>query len=290
MRVLLYYKYVDVPDPATETDAHRALAKKLDLRGRILISSEGINGTCSGMEEAIAAYKQAMDAHPLFSNIVFKESESADHVFEKLFVRLRPEVVTLRQEVSAKEAAPYITPDELHAELERGEDLVLIDMRNDYEAAIGKFRNAVTLTMHYFRNLPDYLPELEQYKHSRVVTYCTGGIRCERASALLRKHGFTDVRQLEGGIVTYCEKYPDGYFDGSCFVFDKRMCVRFPGKLAPRIISHCQFCKQPTDHCRDCNNDACHDLFICCEACEAEHGGYCKAHPECCGAALSPHP
>lgn len=278
MHVLLYYKYIDVPDAESETAKHRALAQSLDLRGRIYISSEGINGTCSGTTEHIEQYKNALNEHSLFSGIVFKESLSDGHPFKKLFVRLRPEVVTLRQAVSAKDAAPYITPEELHAALERNEDLVLIDMRNDYEAAIGRFRGAKTLTMENFRDLPKFLTELEPFKHRKVITYCTGGIRCERASALLKLHGFTDVRQLEGGIVTYCEKFPDGYFEGSCFVFDDRMTLRFPGKLPQRYVSQCGFCSEPCDRYLDCRYQPCHALFLCCEKCEPTCEGYCKQH------------
>ncbi len=280
MRVLLYYKYIDVPEPAKEVEAHRALAQKLNLKGRILISSEGLNGTCSGTDDDIEAYKNYLNAHPLFSGIAFKESVHPGHAFDKLFVRLRPEVVTLRANVSAKDAAPYITPDELHKELSRGEDLVLVDMRNDYEAVIGKFRNAVTLPMGNFRDLPQFIEALQPYKNSRIITYCTGGIRCERASGLLRVNGFTNVRQLEGGIVTYCEKYPDGYFEGSCFVFDKRMSVRFQGEKEPVYISKCAFCSTPSDRYFDCRDNHCHNrLFICCEQCEKVHQGYCTMHP-----------
>lgn len=276
MRVLLYYKYITVPDPATETTAHRVLCESLGLKGRILISNEGLNGTCSGTEEACEAYKEAMNKHPYFSGIAFKESDHETHAFQKLFVRLRPEVVTLRDEVSAEKAAPYITPEELHAELERGEDLVLVDMRNDYEAVIGKFKNAVILPMQSFRELPEKIGYLEQYKGRRVVTYCTGGIRCERASALLQKHGFAHVRQLEGGIVKYCEAFPDGFFNGSLFVFDDRRSVRFPGKRKPVYISQCYFCQVDCDRYMNCTDDTCHEMFLCCEACDRKRHGYCK--------------
>lgn len=286
MRVLLYYKYIDVPDAEAETIRHREIAQKLGLRGRILISSEGLNGTCSGTEENIEAYKKYLNEHSLFGGISFKESESDDHVFKKLFVRIRPEVVTLRQSVSAKDAAPYITPKDLHEALEQGEDLVLIDMRNDYEAAVGRFQNAITLSMHNFRDLPEFLSELEPYKKSKVVTYCTGGIRCERASGLLLKNGFTDVRQLEGGIVRYCEAYPDGFFHGSLFVFDSRMCVRFPGKKPPTYVANCSFCSAPCDRSVDCRDTECHDLYITCERCEREHAGYCNKHQVAAGAAV----
>lgn len=276
VKILLYYKYVPVPDPAAETEAHRALARSLDLKGRILIGNEGINGTCSGTEENVEKYKAALNAHPLFSGIVFKESDHPTHAFKKLFVRLRPEVVTLRSDVVAQDAAPYITPIELHEALERGEKLVLIDMRNDYEAEIGRFRNAVTLPIKYFRDLPDYMPNLEQYANRRVVTYCTGGIRCEKASALLKKHGFSDVRQLEGGIVKYCEAFPNGHFDGSLFVFDERRSMRFPGARLT-YVSQCSYCKRDSDRHVDCRDDLCHALFVCCEECQGKHGGYCTA-------------
>lgn len=261
-----------------ETLRHRALCQKLELKGRILISSEGLNGTCSGTAENIEKYKEALNAHPVFSGIDFKESEHPTHAFAKLFVRLRPEVVTLRAGVEATKAAPYITPEELHAELERGDDLVLIDMRNDYEAEIGRFKNAVTLPMKNFRDLPAHVSELKKYEGRNVVTYCTGGIRCEKASALLKEHGFANVRQLEGGIVRYCEAFPDGYFDGSLFVFDGRRAVRFPGARTKTYVSACRYCNCASDRHVDCTDNICHTLFVCCESCEKKHGGYCKAH------------
>ncbi len=276
---LLYYKYVPIADPVKEADEHRALCKSLGLKGRVLIGSEGINGTCSGPADAIAKYKEAMAKHPLFSDVAFKEWETDAFTFEKMFVRVRQEVVTLRSDVKLENKAPYVSPAGLHEELERGEDLVLIDMRNEYEAKIGKFRNAVVLPMENFRDLPTLLPKLEAYKDKKVVTYCTGGIRCEKASALLRQSGFENVRQLEGGIIKYCEAFPDGHFEGSCFVFDRRLRVRYQGKNPPKYLTDCEFCATPCDAYRDCADDACHALYICCDACHAKHGGLCTAHP-----------
>lgn len=278
MLVLLYYKYVDVPDAQGEAKAHLELCKKLELKGRILISREGLNGTCSGREENIEAYKQYLNTHPLFSGIAFKESEHPEHAFKKLFVRLRPEVVTLRCDADPKKAAPYISPEELHQELQNGDDIVLVDMRNDYEVAIGRFRNAITLPMKNFRDLPSHMPTLEKLKNKKVITYCTGGIRCEKASAFLQAQGFSNVRQLEGGIVKYCEAFPDGYFDGSLFVFDERRSVRFPGKKPPRYVSVCACCRAPCDRHVDCADQACHELFICCERCEQKNSGLCTEH------------
>jgi len=276
MKVLLYYKYIPIPRAKEETDTHRALCQSLGLKGRILISSEGINGTCSGTDKNIERYKEALNAHPLFSGMDIKESEHPDHVFKKLFVRHRAEIVSLHTDTKPEHAAPYITPKELHTELEAGEDLVLIDMRNDYEAKIGKFRNAVTFPVKSFREIPTL--DLSAYKDKNVVTYCTGGIRCEKASAFLKDSGFSRVRQLEGGIVRYCEEFPDGYFDGGLFVFDERVSVRFPGKLKPRYVSHCEYCEKKTDRYVDCGLPTCHDLFVCCEECEKKNNSMCKKH------------
>lgn len=275
MIVLLYYKYIAVPNAEAEVRAHLELCRSLNLKGRILISAEGINGTCSGTRESVEKYKEYMNAHPVFSDIVFKETEHADHPFKKLFVRLRPELVTLRAPVSIESKAPYITPEELHATLDRKEDVVLIDMRNEYEAKIGHFRNAHIVPMDNFRELPGLLPSMEHLKHKQVITYCTGGIRCEKASALLREHGFDNVRQLEGGIVKYCEQFPDGHFLGSCFVFDDRMSVRYYGKKQPTYLTACEYCGTACDRYLDCCEIPCHALFICCEACERKHAGFC---------------
>lgn len=277
--IILYYKYVQIPDAVAEADSQRVLCNGLGLKGRVLIGAEGINGTCSGNAQAIGKYMEAMRVHPLFSDMEFKQWDSDETVFTKMFVRVRNEVVTLRGDVKLENKAPYISPADLHAELERGEDLVLVDMRNDYEARIGKFRNAVTLPMQNFRDLPTLLNHLEALKGKRVVTYCTGGIRCEKASALLRQSGFSDVRQLEGGIIRYCEQFPDGHFLGSCFVFDRRLRVRYQGKNEPVYLTDCSYCHVPCDRYCDCTDDTCHDLYICCEACEKTHAGLCAAHP-----------
>ncbi len=278
LTVLLYYKYVPLPDPAAVADAQRELCRRLGILGRILIGAEGINGTCCGTPEAIAEYKAATLAHPLLSDIAFKESSAETQPFFKLIVRLRPEVVALKTQVDLKNTGKRMSPEELHTTLENGEDVVLIDMRNDYEAHIGKFKDAVVLPMHNFRDLPDMMPHLEQYKDKKVITYCTGGIRCEKASALLNEHGFKDVSQLEGGIVTYAEKFPDGYFEGACFVFDERMALRYQGKNPRKILTKCTVCDQACDEYIDCTDIACHAMFICCGSCKEKNKGLCVKH------------
>ncbi len=273
MKVLLYYKYVALPDAEAEKLAHRELCERLNLKGRIILSQEGINGTCAGMPADIVAYKAYMNAHPQFAGIHFKESESVDQPFPKLSIKVRAELVTLRHDVDVKNAAPYITPEELHASLERGDALILVDMRNEYEAKIGRFKNAVIVPTRYFRELPTQVQNLLPYKDMPVVTYCTGGIRCEKASALLHEHGFTNVRQLEGGIVTYAEKYPNGFFEGTCFVFDDRMDLRY--QTEKKILSQCTHCVEPCDRYIDCADVTCNALFLSCESCERATAAHC---------------
>lgn len=144
-KVLLYYKYVQVPSPEAELLRHRHICEELGLKGRIIISSEGINGTCSGNPESIERYKQWMNEHAEFHGIHFKESESENGAFKKLSIRVRDELVTLRHTVDVSQAAEYITPEELHTALTDNEEIILVDMRNDYEADIGRFQNAVVL-------------------------------------------------------------------------------------------------------------------------------------------------
>jgi UPF0176 protein len=159
---------------------------------------------------------------------------------------------------------------------EAGENMVLVDMRNDYEYKVGRFKDAIQPKTDKFYELPEKVKNLKIPEGAKAVTYCTGGIRCEKASGLLLKHGFTNVRQLEGGIVRYCEAYPNGYYDGSLFVFDKRMTMRFPGVRKPTYVSHCMYCSEPCDRCVNCSDPRCHSLIICCEQCSKEHEGLCR--------------
>lgn len=273
--VLLYYKFVDVKDPVFESVQHKYVCDGIGLKGRIIIAQEGINGTVAGTSAQLKKYVDYMDNHPIFSNIVFKRSYAGKMPFGKMIVKRRDEIVTLGKKIDIKNTGKYIKPEELHKLFEKDEDMVLVDMRNNYEYEVGRFENAIQPDTTRFYELPKKVKNLKIDKKKKVVTYCTGGIRCEKATALLKGVGFEDVYQLEGGIVKYLEKYPDGYFKGKNFVFDQRMVTNVDTPSGQEVLSSCLYCHNPSDRYIDCTDEKCHKLFICCRDCEIEHSGKC---------------
>lgn len=277
-RVLLYYKYVQIDDPELVKNSQIELCKKLNLLGRILIATEGINGTVCGTEAEIEEYKKAMGEDERFADIIYKESSAEEQVFPKLRVAVRTEIVTLSagDEVKAEEAAQYITPDELNALMHSGEEFYLLDARNNYEWAVGKFKDAITPDIENFRDFPKAIKEYEPLKKKKIVTYCTGGVRCEKASALMKKEGFENVYQLHGGIVTYGNQFPDDGYEGKCYVFDKRITVDVNTPDKEVIISKCHHCGTRTARIINCSNVLCNKQIICCESCDAQFQGGCS--------------
>lgn len=264
--VLLFYKYIAVPDTDAERDAQRAFCDDHGIKGRILIGDEGINATVAGTPEACNAYIAYMDAHPLFAGIEYKVDTAEVMPFPRLRVKVRPEIVTLGVDIDPTETAPRLSPDEFHTLIQRG-DVVLFDARNNYESAIGRFPGAITPDINLFKELPAALDQYADLKDKTVVTYCTGGIRCEKASALMRTSGFKDVYQLDGGIIKYAQKYPDGAFQGECFVFDERMSVAFTADADK--LGACFACAAPTNAYRNCGYTVCNKLILTCQSCDA---------------------
>ncbi len=262
--VILYYKFVILPDAQAEMVWQRKLCENLGIKGRILLAAEGINGTLAGTAEAVDAYIDAMNNHELFSGIVYKRDESETIPFPRLRIKVRPEIVTLGIEVDQADTATMITPDEFD-EMLKDPNVVVFDTRNNYESAIGKFKRAVTPDIRHFKDLPDLLDGYEDIKDKKVVTYCTGGIRCEKVTALMKRKGFNDLYQLEGGIIKYAQAKPDGAFEGECFVFDERMKVGFGD--APQAIGSCRLCPESTNDYHNCANKACNELILLCPAC-----------------------
>jgi UPF0176 protein len=280
-KVLLYYKYVQLTDPQSLRLSQKQLCRQLNLNGRILISQEGINGTIAGLEADIDAYVAATTHIPGLADMEWKISWADEQIFPKLRVVVRDEIVTLGvkktgSDVAIENKADYIEPAELLVLYERQADFVIVDARNNYEASIGKFKNSVTPSTRNFRDFPQFVAEqLAEYKDKPVVTYCTGGVRCEKASAYLREQGFTDVRQLHGGIHEYGVKTGGKYFEGEMFVFDKRLHVPV-NQVNPEVISHCLYCHTPIARYVDCVVPSCPSLFICCEKCQETHHGVCQ--------------
>lgn len=205
-RVLLYYKYVPIEDPEAFREQHLAFCKELGLLGRILVSSEGINGTVSGTVEQTEKYMETMKADPRFADMVFKIDEAEGHAFKKIFVRHKKELVTLRLEddVDPNETTgQHLKPAEFYEKMQ-DPNTIVIDARNDYEYDLGHFRGAVRPDIEAFRELPEWIEEhKDMLEGKKILTYCTGGVRCEKFSGWLVKQGFEDVAQLDGGIVTY---------------------------------------------------------------------------------------
>lgn len=282
-KVLLYYKYTQIDDPEVLKDRQMELCKQLDLKGRVLIADEGINGTLAGEADNVDEYIRQTEQEPGLSDIEWKESWADEQVFPKLRVVVRPEIVTLglrkqNSDVHLDNKAFYIEPEELLKLYEEENDFVILDARNEYEADIGKFRNAMIPPIDNFREFPKFVKEnLEDYKDKPVVTYCTGGIRCEKASAYLREQGFKDVRQLHGGVHVYAEKTGGKYFDGELFVFDKRLHMKV-NEVDPTVITQCQHCGVKISRYIDCSKrENCKKgLFICCQSCEEKYESVCK--------------
>lgn len=282
-QILLYYKYVDIKNPEKVMKQQRALCAKLNLKGRIIIAKEGINGTVEGTTEATKKYIAAMKKIAAFKNIPFKKSPGTGNAFPKLSVKIRSEIVT--GNLGAVDVNPqkitgtYLPAEKLHEWFRRKKDFVVVDMRNDYEHAVGKFKGSVLPPLKNFRDLPGALPKLAKYKNKTVVTVCTGGVRCEKASGFLVQNGFKKVYQLKDGIHTYMEKFPAQDFLGSLYVFDGRIAVSFDTKDATHtIIGRCRACKKPSERYINCANLSCHDHFILCSGCAAANGGnFCSS-------------
>jgi len=272
-RVLLYYNYVQIEDPEGYAAAHLTFCRELGLKGRILVAQEGINGTVSGTVEQTDAYMEAMHNDPRFKDMVFKIDEHDGHAFKKMHVRPREELVTLRlkEDINPLETTGnYLSPKEFYEAMQE-EDTVVIDARNDYEYDLGHFRGAVRPEIETFRELPDWIREnKDQFEGKKILTYCTGGIRCEKFSGWMLEEGFEDVSQLHGGIVSY-GKDPEvqgELWDGRCYVFDERISVPINQKEHV-IVGTDYFDGKPCERYVNCANPECNKQILCSE--ENEH-------------------
>lgn len=282
-QVLLYYKYVEVIDPEKLRDEQRKLCERLHLKGRIIVAKEGINGTLEGLQENTEQYIVLMQQINSFADIVYKKSVGTGNSFPKLSVKVRPEIVTSEvQNLNPNVATgKYITAEELHQWFLSDKEFYIVDMRNDYEYASGYFEGSLLSDFAHFKELPNILPKLEKYKNKTIVTVCTGGVRCEKASGFLVTNGFVDVYQLKDGIQTYMELYPNEHFKGKLYVFDNRITIGFnTSDSAHEIVGKCVHCHRPSDSYVNCANDTCHKHYICCEDCRDTATGlaFCDEH------------
>ncbi len=282
-QILLFYKYVDIEDPAQVAEWQREICQKLELKGRIIIACEGINVTLEGTKENTEKYIQKLEKDPRFLNIHFKRSVGTGVAFPKLSVKVRSEIVSghlKNLDVNPNQTTGiYLTPEELHSWIESKRKFFIVDMRNDYETEVGYFKDSILPNFSNFRDLPQALPQLKNLKDQTVVTVCTGGVRCEKASGFLVKNGFENVYQLYGGIVSYMEKYPNQDFLGKLYVFDGRVTMGFNTDSPDhQVVGKCEICESPADNYYDCKYLHCTNKrhFISCDGCIENLKGYCK--------------
>jgi predicted sulfurtransferase len=277
-KIIIFYKYVSVEYPKQIQKWLQQLVTNFGFKGRILLGTEGINATLGGQTEHIERFKAIMSAHPLFGNIDFKDSPGSAEDFPRMQVKIRTEIVTLGidpNELTAAEGGQHLSPAQTHELInKKPENLVILDARNKAEWKIGAFEGAIKPDIDHFRELPDFIKaNAESFEGKQVLMYCTGGIRCERASAVVKKYTKAqEVYQIEGGIQRYAQQFPDGYFRGKNYVFDGRISIR----VNDDILALCELCQKPCDEYANCRNAQCNKHFISCETCIKAYDTTCS--------------
>jgi UPF0176 protein len=272
--VLAYYYFGDIENPHQEVIAHKTFFKERDVTCRIYISEEGINGQMSAIRSDGQAYIEWMRSRPQFKDIQFKIHTHHEQVFPRCTVKYRKKLVAIDSNVKASEGGEHMSPEEWKKMLESGKDYHLLDIRNDYEWAVGHFEGSVLPPCQTFRQFEGFADTLEDRKKP-VLMCCTGGIRCELFSAVLKKKGFDTVYQLDGGIINYGLKEGSAHWLGKLFVFDDRLTVPISEEKTP-VIGKCHYCESPTDAYVNCSNMDCNGLFLCCNECLHEAKGCCS--------------
>lgn len=279
-KILLYYKFTPIKDPEAVKLWQKTLCDSLNLRGRILVSQHGLNGTVGGEMDDLKSYIKQTKQFPGFKDIVFKWSDGSREDFPRMSVKNRRELVGFKNSDDEFDVdmdgviggGKHLKPAQVNEMVEKyGDDVVFFDGRNAHEAKIGKFKGAIVPNTNTSR---DFIAELESDKYDdikdkKIITYCTGGIRCEVISAMMKKRGFKDVYQIDGGIVKYGESYgDDGLWEGALRVFDDRMIVNFSDKA--KTIGECTHCSGKTSNFENCAHMECNELVLICEDCKQD--------------------
>lgn len=283
-KVILYYKFVPVMDPEMTMRWQKELCARLGLKGRIIVSPHGINGTLGGELTSLRQYKAEMNKSVVFKGITYKWSEARETPFPRLSIKVKPELVAFDRpdEIKVDEngvigSGTHLKPEQVHKLVEeRGDDVIFFDGRNAYEAQVGKFKNAIVPDTKTTRDFVDELEsgKYDDIKDKPIVTYCTGGIRCEALSTLMKNRGFEEVYQIDGGIVKYGEKYADeGLWEGSLYIFDDRMNHTFSDNA--KTIGECTLCSGKTSNFENCAEVSCNRLVLICEDCYSNGATKC---------------
>ena len=274
-RVLLYYNYVAIENPEEYREQQHLFCIENNLLGRIVVAAEGLNGTISGLAADCERYIAFVRADAQFANTDFKIEESESHTFRKLYVRHKNEIVNSDLPVDPLErTGTHLSPTEFK-QIKNDPDVVLVDMRSNYEHKVGRFKGAVTFDMENLRELPEQVENIAHLKDKKIITYCTGGVKCEKASAFLLSQGFENVYQLHGGIIKYALETGGEDFEGKCYVFDNRVAVEV-NTVNKVVVSNCFVCGTPSERMVNCANPNCNNHVPICHNCGHKMQGCCS--------------
>ena len=264
-QILLFYSYSVIKDLEDFKNKHHLFCIKNNIKGRIIISSEGINGTVSGLIKDCKKYINELKSNRIFSDIDFKIESHNKNAFNKINVRIKDEIVNsgIDDKNLINKKGEYIEPSDFKRIIKKvPNDVTVLDVRSNYEHKIGKFKNAMTLDINNFRDFPKKINEIKKKvkKSNKIITYCTGGVKCEKASAFLKENGYDNVYQLHGGIIKYGIEEGGENFEGKCYVFDDRI-VKDVNEINPEVIGKCYVSGEKTDRMVNCANVLCNKHF-----------------------------
>ncbi len=271
IHIFLFYKFQEIKDPGWFVRKHKRFCGELGVLGKVLVAREGVNGSISGNKEQVEKYKEFLGNFPGFSDVIFKEELGTSHPFKKMIVKVREEIVSLHKDVDMTKKGKYVSPKEFLKLYDNNDEIIILDARNDYEYKLGRFKNALNPDIKTFRQFPEFVKKFKKengndVKKKKIVMYCTGGIRCEKASAYMEDQGFENVYQLEGGIINFCQQLPNTAWEGKCFVFDKRLMTNI--NQNNEAISECVSCNKISDLQRNCKYFECDALVVQCIECQ----------------------
>ena len=274
-----FYKYIDISVPNELRDELYEVWNKMGVFGRVYIADEGINAQVSIPQPNWEIFKKSVLSNDLFRGIIIKKAIQEGSSFYKLKIKVRKELVAYdvpKESFDMRNVGKHLTASDYNLAIE-SKDSTVVDMRNYYESEIGRFENAIIPDVETSKELlPEVKKLLKGKENEKILLYCTGGIRCEKASSYLIKNGFNDVNQLQGGIIQYAHEIKsnnmESKFRGKNFVFDDRLGER----ITDDVLSFCHICGASCDDHTDCKNDACHILFIQCEKCKKLYNGCCS--------------
>jgi UPF0176 protein len=276
--VLAYYYFAKLADPHAEVAIHKAFFAERDVTCRIYISEEGINGQMCAIRADAQAYMDWMEQRPEFKGIRFKIHPYHEHVYPRTTVKYRKQLVAIDTEVDMSKTGEHVSPKKWKEMLAEKKDRILIDVRNDYEWKVGRFEGAELPPCETFREFTEYADSLKEKNDPQktpVMMYCTGGIRCELYSAILKERGFENVYQLDGGIIGYGLEEGNTHWLGKLFVFDDRLAIPISENEESPVIGKCHHCNTPIDNYYNCASMDCNVLFLCCSECLKQHVGCC---------------